>query len=119
MSRIWYVVLAVSAIIIVGIVWFGTFPQWSFYTEAWRDQAIVALDWVEKHQESVNALSTILIAVFTGTLWWATAGLKNFAQIQSEDMKASIRVTQELAKAAQRSADVAETSARHFEGLAK
>jgi hypothetical protein len=95
MSRI---VLAASAIITFILVWFGPLP-----TE-WKSV-----------KESIDALSTILIAVFTGTLWWATAGLKNFAQIQSQDMKEAILVTKKLARAAQKSADIAESSVRNFE----
>ncbi len=68
------------------------------------------LDWVGTNNAAVVALATIIIALFTGTLWWATTGLFKTAQEQSRDMKDSIAAAQKAAKAAEDSVKIAKKS---------
>jgi hypothetical protein len=57
-------------------------------------------EFIERHDGAITAISTIIIAAFTGTLWMATSGLLDSAVTQS-------RHTEIAAKAAQASAEVA------------
>jgi hypothetical protein len=60
-------------------------------------------EFIERHDGAITAISTIIIAAFTGTLWMATSGLLGSAVTQS-------RHTEIAAKAAKKSAEVAEKS---------
>src|SRR5258707_15827763 len=47
----------------------------------WAAQVAVAFDWLERHKEWINVISTLFIAGFTGTLWGATKRLWQTSQI--------------------------------------
>ncbi len=57
----------------------------------------------------LTALATIAIAAFTYTLYKATSGLVEAAQIQSNDMKSSIAAAEKAGAAAKKSAEISET----------
>src|SRR5882672_2666571 len=57
---------------------------------------------------TITTAATIAIAAFTYTLYSATTGLVDAAKSQSNDMKESIRVAEQSALAAQRSAEISE-----------
>jgi type II secretory pathway pseudopilin PulG len=42
--------------------------------------------------EGLNLLASIAIALFTGTLWWATRGLRHYAGVQAADMQKLLTV---------------------------
>ena len=54
------------------------------------------------HENDLNAISTLFIALFTGTLWWVTWGMVRIARDQSEDFQASISAAKQAAEAAAR-----------------
>ncbi len=62
---------------------------------------------VRRHEPFLIVLSSVAIAIFTGTLWRATTGLQALAVKQAEDMKESLRVANIAAEAAKESADTA------------
>jgi len=71
--------------------------------------------WSAKLTDWLLALFTLALVVFTALLykatagmWNATKGLRDFAEEQSRDMKASIAVAQRASEASERSADLAE-----------
>jgi hypothetical protein len=73
-------------------------------------------NWLEKFLYDVKVTDVLLVlftgalAIYTGRLWYATAGLWEAAREQSGDMKASIKVAEDAANAAKKSADVAEAA---------
>jgi hypothetical protein len=62
---------------------------------------------LDAHNGAVGALAGLLVAVFTGTLWWATKQLQHASIEQSYDMQRSI------AESA-RAATAMEEVAKHF-----
>jgi hypothetical protein len=76
-------------------------------------------DWLEKFFNDIKITDLLLViftaalAVYTGRLWYATAGLWEAAKEQSRDMKASIAVA---AKSAEASLSAAETARLSIEG---
>src|ERR1700719_1115642 len=66
------------------------------------------IEWLDIHRELVNVVSTVLIAIFTGTLWWATRKLGRFAEIQATDVRSLLRVASSNATAAMNQADAME-----------
>jgi len=70
---------------------------------------------VYEYRDFVTAVATAFIAIFTYTLYAATKGLAQAAQIQSDDMKRSIVATEISATAAQKSADTAEHALKSVE----
>jgi hypothetical protein len=78
----------------------------------WTAQIAIATDWLDRHKEWINVVSTIFIAGFTGTLWGATKRLWQTSQIHAAHMEGSVRV-------AQRAAHAAEQSVRTMEGTAE
>jgi hypothetical protein len=76
-------------------------------------RAIVSLiDFIEKRHDLVTAFATVIIALFTITLWRATSGLLASAKEQSRDMKSSIAVANKAANAAKASADALKATER-------
>ena len=59
---------------------------------------------LEVHEKTLIVLSTIAIALFTGTLWRATTGLQDLAAKQSTDMKQSLAIAEKSADAAVKTA---------------
>jgi hypothetical protein len=72
-------------------------------------------DFADKDAGGIVAVATVVVAFFTFTLWRSTRGLQQVTEMQSRDMQRSIVAAEGLAKAAERSANVTETSARHVE----
>lgn len=81
----------------------------------------LVLDIADKYDRAITALSTLVIAVFTVILAWATAGLWKMADRQAEDMKESLRIADESAKAAKRTVetmgDTAKKELRAYMGI--
>ena len=79
-------------------------PQQSNYyarqKEEWTAQVAAVSDWLDRHREWINVISTVLIAVFTGTLWGATRKLSHFASIQARDMQDLLTAARDNAAAA-------------------
>ena len=69
-------------------------------------------DFVDAHEKTLIVLSTIAIALFTGTLWRSTTGLQDLAAMQVDDMKKSLRIAKESADTAKRTVDSMEDTAR-------
>ncbi len=80
---------------------------------------ICITDWIGTNSATVVALATIAIALFTGTLWWATIGMFRTAQEQSKHMETSIAVADKSAKAAQESADAAKSTVEAMKDTAE
>lgn len=57
------------------------------------------IGWIDTHHDLLLALGTITIAAFTGTLWWATIGLRNLAKTQSSDMQSLLTAAHNTAAA--------------------
>jgi hypothetical protein len=77
----------------------------------------MATDWLDRHRECINVISTIFIAGFTGTLWGATKRLWKVAGTQAKILEKSTTEARDAIKAAQTSAEAAritaEITARH------
>lgn len=69
---------------------------------------------VDRHETLFIVLSTIAIAVFTGTLYRATSGLLEAAEQQKSDMRESLRIANASAKAALIQANVLTSSERGY-----
>jgi len=100
-----YLIIILSvAIIIAGISWLELFeltlspPNKTPYTEnyyheyGWLISSInhgagEVIGWIDAHHDLVIALGTAAIASFTGTLWWATIGLRELAKVQGDDVQ--------------------------------
>lgn len=63
---------------------------------------------VNENTGAVSAIASIIVAFFTGTLWWVTWGMVRIARDQRADMLRSINAAEKAAKAARKSAKVAE-----------
>jgi hypothetical protein len=63
---------------------------------------------IAEHHDTVIALGTLAIAAFTGTLWWATRGLRRLATIQKRDMQRLARATRRSARIAERALTLAQ-----------
>jgi hypothetical protein len=61
---------------------------------------------IDAYREAVTAVATIVIAIFTWTLWWSTKRLAEFARDQADDTKQSLRIADTAAQAAFISAEV-------------
>jgi hypothetical protein len=66
---------------------------------------------IVENRDAVIALGTLGLVFFTGTLWWATRRLQQFAEIQSHEMRRSIKAAERAASAALRHVTVAEETA--------
>src|SRR5438093_3298314 len=53
----------------------------------WTAQVAIAFDWLERHKEWINVISTIFIAAFTGTLWIATKRLWRTSRVHADHME--------------------------------
>jgi hypothetical protein len=73
-----------------------------------RTQLHVACGFVaaNKNNGALTALAGIVVAIFTGTLWWATRGMLRIADKQRADMLKAIKAGEIAARAAERSAEV-------------
>ena len=60
-----------------------------------------------ENRDSAIALGTLGLVIFTGTLWWSTRRLQQFAEIQSREMRRSIRISRLAALASARQARAA------------
>jgi hypothetical protein len=70
-------------------------------------RAAIAVDrFTDEHHDSIIALGTIIIAMFTFTLWRSTRKLWEAAEQQRRDMLRSIMAAETSANAAKRSADL-------------
>lgn len=129
-----------------AISWFATCDQPSYYAAAYDGQKghctlfsgpLVSLirfgltgllDFLHTYEKQLVAGFTVVLAIFTGTLWWSTNKLwkagerqmelieRNAAQ-QTSDMQASVAVAQETARAAERNAEAAIDALRPWVGL--
>jgi hypothetical protein len=64
----------------------------------WTAEVAVGSDWLDAHREWINVISTIFIAGFTGTLWWATARLWQASLIHASHADRAISVSEYTAK---------------------
>ncbi len=64
----------------------------------------VIKDWIDTNSDLITAAATVVIAIFTFSLWWSTYKMMKVVREQSRDMKASIAVAQKAADAAEKSA---------------
>jgi hypothetical protein len=72
---------------------------------------------IDAYREAVTAVATIVIAIFTWTLWWSTKRLAEFARDQADDTKQSLRIADTAAQAAFISAEATEVlsnTAKHL-----
>ncbi len=72
------------------------------------------LGWLDAHNGGVNALGTLVIAIFTIVLALATIELKKLGEKQGTDMQASIAEARRSADAAGKAADAAILGQRAF-----
>jgi hypothetical protein len=107
---------ALGGLTIFAVWVFGVLP---FVFQAPTEHAEL---WSAKLTDWLLAAFTLALAIFTWLLYRATSGmwgatkeLRNFAEEQSRDMKASIAVSDVFAKAAQKTADVAESALLNVE----
>ena len=56
---------------------------------------------------AIAALAGIIVAFFTGTLWWATSGMWRSAEKQRADMLSATKASEDAARAAEKSANAA------------
>lgn len=66
---------------------------------------------VHEHEKLIVVLATILIAGFTGSLWYATRGLFRAASEQAADTRKSLAIATDAALASRQSAEIALVSA--------
>jgi hypothetical protein len=78
----------------------------------WTAQVAAVTDWLDRHREWINVISTLFIAGFTGTLWGATKRLWRTSQMHAEHMERSVGVAEKAATAAKDGAAAAENSAK-------
>lgn len=71
--------------------------------------------WLDKFKEDPIEWFTLLLFVSTALLWWETFKLRELADKQAVDMRRSLDIAEISAKAAQRSANVAERSLESLE----
>jgi hypothetical protein len=60
---------------------------------------------IHRNRDDITAISTLIIAIFTGTLWWVTGGMVSIAKDQRLDMLRSIKVSEDAAEAAKIAAE--------------
>jgi hypothetical protein len=73
--------------------------------------AVCAAHITNTYQGAITALATIVVAIFTGTLWVATAGMLKVTERQHRDLQRSIQAAEDSATAAKDSAMAALRSA--------
>jgi len=121
MAFLLFAILVIDRVYVWEISSYATYEQGQYHKENKNDKyesggpllAVIAdiEEFLEAHEKTLIVLSTVAIALFTGTLWRATTGLQDLAASQSADIKQSLRITEESAKAAQTSADATKESA--------
>ena len=89
-------VLAIGLVILVGEVSSASHSESHKYTtqpgdhqlaKNMTDTIIVIVDgWIERNKDPIDAISTLFVALFTGTLWFATRGMLNAAREQKLEM---------------------------------
>jgi hypothetical protein len=62
---------------------------------------------VERNRDDITAISTLVVAVFTGTLWWVTWGMVKITKEQRVDLLRSVNAAESAAGAANLSASAA------------
>jgi hypothetical protein len=62
--------------------------------------AVCTVHVTNDYQGAVVALSGVIVAFFTGTLWWVTLGMVRLARDQRTDVKESLRIAAQSAQAA-------------------
>ena len=67
---------------------------------------------IHRNRDDITAISTVVVAIFTGTLWWVTWGMVCIAKDQQADVKESLRISGDAVEAAKRSAEAADLSAK-------
>ena len=77
----------------------------------------LVVDAIERHRDLWLVLETLVIALFTGTLWWSTRRLWQTSREHAAHMEASLHIARESAKAAQASAEAANRSAEALPAL--
>jgi hypothetical protein len=69
-------------------------------------------EFIDRNRDDITAVSTLVVAVFTGTLWWVTWGMVRIAGDQRADALRSIKASEEAARAAE---SAAKTASEQFE----
>jgi hypothetical protein len=62
-------------------------------------------DFIHQNRDDIIAVSTLVVAIFTGTLWWVTWGMVRIAKDQQIDTKLALEVAKQSADAATKSAN--------------
>jgi hypothetical protein len=68
-------------------------------------------------RDAIAAIATVILAIFTGRLWYATAGLREIAEMQSGDLKASVAVANRTADLAERNLTATERAFVHLKTI--
>lgn len=63
-----------------------------------RLQTMCAVDWTEKYQGPISAVGTLLVAVFTFTLWRTTRRLWTSAERQLAEFRTSLAIAEKHAE---------------------
>lgn len=82
----------------------GQVPDWVFLLS---HSAVCEGVVIDENEGILTVVSTLIIALFTYTLWRSTTELADFAEQQAADMKDSVRIAGEAAKAATTSTEAA------------
>jgi hypothetical protein len=77
-----------------------------------KEAVVSVARWIQIHNGFVSATATVVMAAFTGVLWWTTRNLWKASKKQAEHMESSIAVAQKTADAARKSADALEAIER-------
>jgi hypothetical protein len=85
------------------------------FLRSWHDLIVGTGSFIDRNRDDITAISALVVAIFTGTLWWVTWGMVRIAKDQRTDALRSIKAAETAALAAEKSAMVAETSLRHLE----
>ena len=70
----------------------------------------IVAEFVEGHDKLIVAAATVVIALFTATLWSATARLSSAALQQGIDTAEALKISRDAADAARKTADTAEAT---------
>jgi hypothetical protein len=73
------------------------------FVRSWTDLRHNAGWLVHHYRDDITAISTLVVAIFTGTLWWVTSRMVRVAEEQRSDTLRSIKATE-------RQAHIAETA---------
>ena len=77
------------------------------FIRSWHDLTSTVGGFIHDNRDDITVVSTMAVAIFTGTLWWVTWGMVRIAKEQRGDLLRSVEASEIAAREAQALAELA------------